>query len=64
MAVSKQERSDFEQGLKDKDKGPVQTVVDDVIVNHPDTPPYYKGRHGERLDEDKDENKDGKNNKR
>jgi hypothetical protein len=32
MAASKQDRSDFEQGLKDRDRGPVQTVVDDVIV--------------------------------
>jgi hypothetical protein len=25
-----------------------------ITVNHPDSDAYYKGRHGEQLDEDKD----------
>ncbi|HEY2235039.1 MAG TPA: hypothetical protein VGK01_16330 [Candidatus Angelobacter sp.] len=57
MTVKKEDRDDYEQGRKDRDKGTFQQVFDDVTVNHPDSEAYYKGRHGDEFDEDK-KNKD------
>jgi len=58
MSVSKHDRDDYEQGLRDRDKGALEQVFDDVTVNHPDSDAYYKGRRGEQLDEDKDKGND------
>jgi hypothetical protein len=55
MSVSKQDRDDYEQGRADRDKGLFDTVVNDVTVNHPDSAAYYKGRDGEQLDDDKED---------
>jgi hypothetical protein len=54
MAVSKEDRKDYEQGVKDSHKGVLETAFNDIIVNHPDSSAYYKGRDGEQLDEDKE----------
>jgi hypothetical protein len=52
MSVSKEDREDYEQGREDSHKGVFETVFNDVIVNHPDSDAYYKGRSGKDLDED------------
>jgi hypothetical protein len=51
--VSKKDRADYEEGLRDRAKGTMDQVVIDISGNHPDTDPYYKGRKGEQLDSDK-----------
>ena len=53
MAVSKKDREDYEQGIKDSHKGVLETAFNDIIVNHPDSSAYYKARDGEQLDDDK-----------
>jgi len=58
MSVSKQDRQDYEKGLRDREKGVFEQVFDDITANHTDNPAYYKGRKGEDLDEDKHEEKD------
>ena len=55
MAVSKKDREEYEEGLRDRDKGVLDQALIDIPVNHPDSEAYYKGRRGEQLDEDKDE---------
>jgi hypothetical protein len=54
MAVSKQDREDYERGIRDSHKGVLETAFNDIIVNHPDSSAYYKGRDGEQFDQDKD----------
>ena len=53
MSVSKKEREDYEQGLRDRKKSAIDQIFIDQTVNHPDTKAYYKGRRGEPLDDDK-----------
>ena len=55
--VSKKERADYEEGLKDNKKGALDQVIIDITGNHPGTPAYYKGRSGEQLDGDRKPNK-------
>lgn len=55
MSVSKHDRDEYEEGLRDRDKGVFDQFINDVTVNHPDSDAYYKGRHGEQLDEDKED---------
>jgi hypothetical protein len=55
MSVSKHDRDEYEEGLHDRDKGVLEQAFNDVTVNHPDSEAYYKGRRGEQLDEDKDQ---------
>jgi hypothetical protein len=55
MAVSKKDREEYEEGLRDRAKGVFDQALIDIPANHPDSDPYYKGRRGEQLDEDKDE---------
>lgn len=55
MAVSEQDREDYEQGLRDRQKGVFDQAFNDITVNHPESEAYYKGRRGEQLDEDKEE---------
>jgi hypothetical protein len=55
MSVSKEDRKDYEEGRHDRDKGILDQFINDVTVNHPDNEAYYKGRDGEPLDEDKDD---------
>jgi hypothetical protein len=50
--ISKQDRDDYKQGLRDRHKGVFEQATIDITVNHPDTEAYYKGRRGEQLDED------------
>ena len=57
MAVSKEDRQDYERGRDDAHKGVLETVFNDIIVNHPDTSAYYKGREGKELDDDKNSGK-------
>ena len=57
MAVSKGDREDYEQGVRDSHKGVLETAFNDIIVNHPDSSAYYKGRDREQLDDDKDSGK-------
>jgi len=55
MAVSKQDREDYEQGLHDREKGVLeQAFLIDIPVQHPDNEAYYMGRRGEELDDDND----------
>ena len=56
--VKKNDRKDYEEGLRDRDKGVFDQAIIDLSVNHPDSAAYYKGRRGEQLDDDKDEEKD------
>lgn len=58
MAVSKNDREEYEEGLRDRQKGVLDQALIDIPVNHPDSEAYYKGRRGEQLDEDKDEDKE------
>lgn len=55
MSVSKKDREDYEQGRSDREKGVLENAFNDIFVNHPDSPAYYKGRDGEQLDADKEE---------
>jgi hypothetical protein len=57
MAISKDDRKDYEQGVKDSHKGVLETAFNDIIVNHPDSSAYYKGREGKQLDDDKESDK-------
>ena len=58
MAISKEGRSDYEEGRKDRQKGVFEQAFNDITVNHPDTSAYYKGRSGRQLDDDKRKDKD------
>jgi hypothetical protein len=58
VAVSKNDREEYEEGLRDRQKGVLDQALIDIPVNHPDSEAYYKGRRGEQLDEDKDEDKE------
>ena len=53
MAVSNKDRDEYEEGLRDREKGVLEQAFNDITVNHPDSEAYYKGRRGEQLDEDK-----------
>jgi hypothetical protein len=53
MPIFKKERDDYEQGLHDRQKSVFDQVVNDLVISHPDTEPYHKGRRGEPLDGDK-----------
>jgi hypothetical protein len=55
MAVSKQDREDYERGRSDRDLGIFDQAINDIFVHHPDNSAYYKGRDDEQLDEDKKE---------
>ena len=57
MAVSRQDREDYERGREDRNLGVFDTVVNDIFVQHPDNDAYYKGRAGEQFDGDKDDDK-------
>jgi hypothetical protein len=49
------DRDEYEQGLRDREKGVFDQALNDIVVNHPDSEAYYKGRRGEQFDEDKDD---------
>jgi hypothetical protein len=51
--TSKNDRDEYEEGLEDREKGVFNQGLNDVLVNHPDSDAYYKGRRGEQFDEDK-----------
>jgi len=53
MAVSRQDRDDFERGQRDRELNTFDRAVNDITVQHPDTAAYYKGRDNEQLDADK-----------
>ena len=53
MSVSKKDREDYQERLRDRKKSTVDQVVGDLSGNHPDSEPYYKARRGEQLDKDK-----------
>lgn len=55
MSVSKQDREDYEQGLRDRKKGVFDQALIDIPVDHPDSEAYYKGRDGEQLDEEEED---------
>ncbi|MGA2738921.1 MAG: hypothetical protein ABSG65_15905 [Bryobacteraceae bacterium] len=57
MAVSKDDRKEYEQGVNDSHKGVLETAFNDIIVNHPDSSAYYKGRDRKQLDNDKKSDK-------
>jgi hypothetical protein len=57
MSVSKQDREDYKEGQSDAEKGVIDQAIIDIPVNHPDTSAYYKGRSGEQLDADKNDEK-------
>jgi hypothetical protein len=58
MAVSKKDREEYEEGLRDRHKGVFDQAVIDITVNHPDSEAYYKGRRGEQLDDKSEKDKD------
>jgi hypothetical protein len=43
MAVSKQDREDYERGRSDRDLGIVDQAINDIFVQHPDNSAYYIG---------------------
>ena len=51
--VSKRDRKEYEEGQRDRHKDLIDQVITDLSDNHPDSEAYYKGRRGEQLDEDK-----------
>jgi hypothetical protein len=53
--VSKEDRDDYEEGLRDRARGSIDQAVTDLSGNHPDSEAYYKGRRGEQLDGDKED---------
>jgi len=55
MAVSKQDRDDYERGRADRDLGLFDQAINDIFVQRPDNSAYYKGRDGEQLDGNKKE---------
>lgn len=55
--VKQHDRDEYNQGVRDRKKGVFDQAITDITSNHPDSEAYYKGRRGERLDEDKDEDK-------
>lgn len=55
--VSHKDRSDYEEGRRDREKGVADQAVIDIFGNHPATDAYYKGRRGEKLDSDKKKKK-------
>jgi hypothetical protein len=58
MPVSKHDRDEYEQGLNDSKLPFLERNIKDVVVDHPDSEAYYKGRDEEQLDEDKNEDDD------
>jgi len=57
MAVSKQQRDDYERGVQDEKLGFFDRAVNDITINHPESRQYYMAREGEHLD-DHDEERD------
>lgn len=55
MAVSKQDRDDYERGRSDRDLSVFDQAINDIFVQHPDNSSYYKGRDGGQFDADKKE---------
>jgi hypothetical protein len=55
MSVSSKDREDYERGLEDRGLGIFDQVLNDLTVQHPDSAAYYKGRRGEQLDEDRND---------
>jgi hypothetical protein len=58
MSVSDSDREDYEQGRRDRKAGLFNQFVWDNTGQHPDSDAYYKGRNGEQLDDDKEEDDD------
>ena len=42
--VSKEDRDDYEEGLRDRARGSIDQAVTDLSGNHTDSEAYYKGR--------------------
>ena len=55
--VREKDRKDYEAGRRDREKGTIEQVANDLGGNHPATEAYYKGRRGEQLDADKKKDK-------
>jgi hypothetical protein len=55
MSVSRKDRDDYQEGRRDHDKNLFDQVMIDVVHNHPDSSAYDKGRSGEQLDGDKND---------
>jgi hypothetical protein len=55
MGVSRHDRDDYEQGQADRHDHSIESVIRDTTIQHPESEAYYKGRDGEQLDEDKDD---------
>ena len=43
MAVSKQDREDYERGRSDRDLGILDQAINDIVVQHPDNSADPKG---------------------
>lgn len=50
MPISDKNRRDYERGIHDRKRPVVEQVVNDIAINHPNTPAYHRGRRGEQLD--------------
>jgi hypothetical protein len=55
--VDKQARHEYAQGQNDETLPQPEKAINDIVVNHPDTEAFYKGREGEQLDADKADDK-------
>lgn len=58
MPISKKDREEYEEGVRDRKKGTIDQVITDLSDNHPGSEAYYKGRRGEQFDEDKENEED------
>ncbi len=55
--VDKKDRKDYEEGVRDRQKGAIGQAIIDISRNNPGNPAYYKGRSGKQLDADKKKGK-------
>lgn len=52
MPITREDRRDYERGVRDRNRPVIDQVLHDLTANHPGTPAYYRARRGERLDRD------------
>jgi hypothetical protein len=50
MPISEKDRREYERGIRDRNRPVVEQVVNDISINHPDTPAYHTARREEQFD--------------
>jgi hypothetical protein len=55
MTVSKRDREEYDEVRRDRERGTLDQAITDLSGHHPDSEAYYKGRRGEQLDADKED---------